>query len=70
MSDCAYYKAATSSCLRTVQSVIHFVAEGERRFERVCKEHYAEIVARIQEAGHEIVEVSACCCKDEGCCVS
>lgn len=57
--ECSYFRAATSVCLRTVQAVIHFVADGERRFERACEQHYAEIAERIRRAGHEIVEVSA-----------
>lgn len=58
MSECNYFKAATSVCLRTVQSVIHFIQDGERRFESACEQHCAEITARIQRAGHKIVEVS------------
>lgn len=70
---CGYFTTATSVCLRTVQAVIHYAAEGERRFERGCKDHYAKIVARIQQSGHEIVEVSSDCCQPEpganaGCC--
>ena len=59
--ECNYFRAATSVCLRTVQAVIHFAAGEERRFERACKKHYAEIAERIRQAGHEIVEVSDCC---------
>lgn len=73
MSECNYFKAATSVCLRTVQAVIHFIQEGERRFEHACEQHYAEIMERIGRAGHEIVEVSSACCHtepgaNEGCC--
>ncbi len=57
-NECNYFKAATSTCLRAVQSVIHFMAEGERRFERACHEHYAEMVERIHRAGYVIVEVT------------
>ena len=45
MSECNYFKVATSTCLRTVETVIHFVVVTEynamRHFERACHRHRA-----------------------------
>ena len=61
MSECNYFQVATSICLRPVQAVIHFIVVTEHaalRFaEHACKQHYGEMVERIRQAGHEIVEV-------------